>query len=150
MYNVNTYYKKFTYCATFAFVLIFLLSIFLFPKPKLVCFAENNEEIYEEFDDNINQILDDIDSSELDDYLSNDFNLDFFDKLSFKELVLSVLQGNNFSEYSSLTAGIVSIFKENILNLLSFFLSLFAIVILFEIFNNFCYWWNSNTRSYNI
>lgn len=105
---------------------------------KITTTNKTEEEVFGELEDKTNNILDDIDSSELDEYISNEFNLDFFEGLSFKEVVMQVLSGNYFSEYNSLFSGIVGLFKENIISLLSFFLSLFVLVLLFEIFNNFC------------
>lgn len=138
MCNGNTYNKKFALCFAFIALIVFAVFSFLSPSPSYVCHAANEDEVYKEFEDNIDDILDDIDSEELDDFIVDDFDLDFFDGLSFKEIAISVLSGKNFDEYSSLFNGILGKLKENFLSVLSFFLSLFVIVILFEIFNNFC------------
>lgn len=119
------------------------MGIVLFSKnPNIdTCYAEkvtNEEEVFKELEGNIGNILDDIDSNELDDFIENDFNLDFFDGMSFKDIVGGVLSGKYFNEYDSLFSGIVGLLKNNIFSLLSFFLSLFILVLLFEIFNNFC------------
>ena len=87
---------------------------------KITTTNKTEEEVFGELEDKTNNILDDIDSSELDEYISNEFNLDFFEGLSFKEVVMQVLSGNYFSEYNSLFSGIVGLFKENIISLLSF------------------------------
>ncbi len=144
MWNGYSYYKKFTHGFTFALIIILAFFLFFNFGSKDIAYAETTsasteeDKVYKELEDNTNGILNGIDSSELDEYIENEFNLDFFDGLSFKEIVLSVLSGNYFSEYDSLVSGIVGLFKENFLNLLSFFLSLFVLVLLFEIFNNFC------------
>ena len=147
MWNGYSYYKKIAYGFTLALILSLLIILFfnnqntgtkIFAHAETTSTTESEDKFFEELEDNTNNILDDIDSSELDEYISNEFNLDFFDGLSFKEIVLSVLSGNYFSEYDSLMSGIVGLFKENILSFLSFFLSLFVLVLLFEIFNNFC------------
>lgn len=88
--------------------------------------------------ENITDILDDIDSNELDDFLVNDFNLDFFTADSFKSLVSKILNGTYFSEYDTLSDAILGYIKTNFQSLLSVFLTLLCIVVLFELFNNFC------------
>ena len=102
-------------------------------------YAENTDEkIEQEFQDNIDNILGDIDTGELDDYLINDYNLDFFDVNTFKDLAIKVLSGTYFEEYDSLFDAILSTFKNSFKDLMKLFLMFLAIVFLYEMFSNFC------------
>lgn len=86
----------------------------------------------------MDDILGDIDSNELDDFLNYDFNLDFFSVSSVSELVKNILNGKYFTEYTSLFDSICLIVKDNIRGTVSAFIILFVIVVLYEIFANFC------------
>lgn len=114
----------------------------VFSSPIKICFAENgddsNEKVEQELNQNIDKILEDIDSDELDEYITNDFNLEFFDSFSFLSLVKAILSNNFFTEYKSLFNGILDFLKQNFKNLFIFFFSLFVIVIISEMFNSFC------------
>lgn len=105
-----------------------------------IAHAENEnlpkENVEAELGEKVNEILDETDTSELDDFLINDFDFEFFNTLSFKDLALKVLEGNYFEEYDSLFSGIGTIFKESLKPLLSLFISLLSLVILFELFLN--------------
>ena len=105
-----------------------------------IAHAENEnlpkENVEAELGEKVNEILDETDTSELDDFLINDFDFEFFNSLSFKDLALKVLEGNYFEEYDSLFSGIGTIFKESLKPLLSLFISLLSLVILFELFLN--------------
>lgn len=92
----------------------------------------------EELDGHIKDILGNIDSDELDDYLENNFSLDFFSVGSFKSLVSHILNGTYFDEYGSLWNGVVEFIKSNIRSVFTIFMCLLCLVILFELFNNFC------------
>ena len=105
-----------------------------------VAHAENenqpSENVEAELGEKINEILNETDTSELDDFLINEFDFEFFNALSFKDLALKVLKGNFFEEYDSLLSEIGNIFKESLKPLLSLFVSLLSLVILFELFSN--------------
>jgi stage III sporulation protein AE len=131
--------KKFAFNLVVILVLIGLLFDFkinIFSS----AFAENDSSndlvSEEELNEHISDILDDIDSNELDDYLLNDFNFDFLDVSSFKSLAIKILNGTYFDEYNSLFDGIVSTIKENLKELFSVFLTIVAVVLLFEMFSN--------------
>lgn len=114
----------------------------IFSSPIKTCFAENgdnsNEKVEQELNQNIDKILGDIDSDELDEYITNDFNLEFLDSFSFLSLVRAILSNNFFTEYKSLFNGILDYLKQNFKSLFIFFFSLFVIVIISEMFNSFC------------
>ena len=110
-----------------------------FNNSNIMVFASSsNDEIEQELEENINGILGDVDLSELDDFLVNDFELDFLNVNSFKELAVSVLNGNYFNEYNSLLDGVIKLLKNNIKNILSITIMFLGIVLLYEMFNNFC------------
>ncbi len=102
-------------------------------------FATEPEKVTEEeINSSIKDILGDIDSNELDDFLQNDFELDFMSAGSFKELVTKILDGTYFEEYDSLTDAVIDFFKSNLKGLFSVFLSLLVIVLMHQMFKNFC------------
>lgn len=140
MWSCCSRYKKFTYYFAFTIVLAIFAYVFFIPKNVESCYAENltEEEITKELEGNIGGILDSTDTSDLDEFLEDDFGLDFFEGLSFKDLAKKVLSGEYFLEYDSLFSAVVSSVRLNIKKVLSFFLSLLCLVLIFEIFNNFC------------
>lgn len=104
-----------------------------------VTYAESDDEhIEQELSENIDKILDDIDSDGLDEFVENDFNTDYFNNTSFLNLVKKILSGKFFDEYTTLTDGIVGYFKQNFKQYFVFVFTIFAQIVLFEIFNNFC------------
>lgn len=133
------YNKKITFITIVVFVVI-IFNVFNIGKLNITYAKEvsSDEKIEEEFSDNIDKILGDVDSTELDDFLINDFNLEFLSVNSFKDLAVKILSGSYFEEYVSLFDGIVSTFKSGFKELFLLFLVVFAIVVLFEIFKNFC------------
>ncbi len=100
--------------------------------------VQKSEDVEKEFSNSIDKILTDVDSNELDDFLSNDFDLNFFNVSSFKELAIKILDGSYFDEYDSLFDAIKGYFTSELKNLLKVFLIFIVLVLLFEVFNNFC------------
>lgn len=117
----------------FGFVVVFVLLIlcngFHF---KRVAFAVD-EELEKEFSDNIESILDDVDFSELDESVCIVPNLN----LSFKSFVKNVINGEIDMEYNSVFLQIRNNIFSQIKTNLRFFISLFIIVFLYEIFKSF-------------
>lgn len=106
-----------------------------------ISYAEDvskKDDIEQEFVENLDKILDDIDSNELDDFLTNDFNFEFLNVSTFKDLVVKVLNGTYFDEYDSFFQMLIDVFKNNCKDLLKFIFVILALVLLFEMFNNFC------------
>lgn len=122
-----------SYCKRFSFVIIFILLIFSLKTTKPIAYGVDDEDLESELNDNIESILDKTDFSVLDEdvYVVPEVNL------SFKDFVKSVLSGNQNFEYNSLFDNIKSSFFNQIKNNLRFFISLFVIVFLFEIFKSF-------------
>lgn len=137
MWNDSAHNKKF---AVFALVATFISLALVFARtPTKIAHAEDAPGVTEEeLDKNIGEILDDIDSNELDDFVDSDLGLNFFSVNSFKELVIKVLDGTYFDEYDSLFGAIKGYFKENLSSLLRIILLLLLLVMLYQTFNNFC------------
>lgn len=101
-----------------------------------VAFAEKSE-IEQELEDATQKSLDDIDSSELDEYVLDmgDYDLNI---LNFKDFVKMVLSGELISDYNSIFENIkqkvISYFKS-IVELMLIFL---VLVLLYKTFNSFC------------
>lgn len=137
MWNDYSCYKRITFNAFIVFVIILFSFIFITPQEK-VAFAENGTtDIENEINDNINDILNDIETDDLDKYLV-DNNLDFFENLSFKDLISKILSGEYFSNYDSIFDFLSENFINNLKPVMSFLLMIFAVVILLEIFKTFC------------
>ena len=100
--------------------------------------SDDSVEIEKEFEDNVAKLLDDIDTNELNDFLINDFNLDFFSVTDFKDLIVKVLNGNYFDEYNDIFESIKIFIKGEFKNLLKIFCLFLVVVLLYELFNNLC------------
>ncbi len=141
MWNEHSNHKKFTF-ASFIILVIICLTFNLFSFKNVNCkiaYAESSEEeVQEELEENISDILDDIDSSSLDSFINNDFNLDYFSSFSFKTLVINILSGVYFDEYDSFLDAIFSFIKSNFKSIFSVFLSLFVLIVLHQLFISFC------------
>ena len=98
--------------------------------------SENDSNIEKEFEDNVNDILSDIDTGELDEYLTNEFNLEFLSENNFKDMLSKILKGVYFDEYDSLFDGILSLIKDNFKQFLKLFLVFLFLVLIYEIFKN--------------
>ena len=131
-----------SYCKRFVIVVIFILLSFDFKIPYRTVYAIDSSELENEFNDNIDSILDKTDFSILDDdaMIVPDLNL------SFKDYVKSILNGESGFEYNSLFDNIKSCFLKQIKDNLRFFITLFIIIFLFEIFKSFS---NSNYAEIN-
>ena len=135
MWNVDSYYKKFACIVVF----IFIIGIFTYSNNiAVVTYAESEVETEQELSDKIDEILGEIDADELNKFIENDFNFEFFNNSDFVDLVKKILAGTFFDSYDSLTDGIISILKENLKSLMLFIFTIFAIIVIFEMFNNFC------------
>lgn len=126
----------------YAFVVCFVITILIFlffdsnPKGDFAIAKSSEDELEEEFSKNVDSILSDIDSNELDDYLTNEFGLDFFDAKTFKDLVVKILNGEYFSEYDSLLDLLINLVKSGLKDLIRMFFIFIVIIILFELFKN--------------
>ena len=142
MWNDSSNHKKFA----FNFIIFLILSFLFFNlsfNTNLTVFAETESqtesdtaELEEQLFDEANNILDDIDTNELDDYLINDFNFEFFDVSSFKDIIVKILNGTYFNEYDSLLSGVGDLLKDGMSSLLSLLVTILSVVVLLELFKN--------------
>lgn len=109
------------------------MILFLYSPKTICCVRAENENIEEELNENVDLILDDIDFSELDESVYVVPNLNF----SFKDFVKTVLSGDFNFDYNSTFSFVKSQLFDKIKDNLRFFIYLFIIVILFEIFKSF-------------
>ena len=114
------------------FILLLIILNFT-PKIKYSCFADN-DNLESELSENVDEILENIDLSELD----NNSICDPMINSSMKDFVKLVLSGDYQSDYNSVISLIKNQFSEKIRNNLRFFISLLIITIIFVIFKNFC------------
>lgn len=117
------------------FIVIFFLLVFVFGFKIQTANAYSDDELSQELETNTDKILDDIDTSALDEYLENDSGIGVF---SFKDFAVRVLSGsidlNYESLFSELKEEISLKFKEN----LRFFVYFFICIVIFEVFKTFC------------
>ena len=120
-------------CKRINIVIIFflLVSLISFNENK-VAFANDNQ-ITDELNKNIDNILDEIDFSEINNECLNVPNLN----LKFKDFVGLILNGEYNFSYNSILNDIKELIFKNIGSNLRFFISLFVVAILFEIFKSF-------------
>lgn len=122
-----------SYCKRFGVVIVFVLLVVGFvPKIHNFCYG-SDEELESELNDNIDYILNDIDFSDLDEdvYSIPDLNI------PFKDFVKNTLNDFQYSDYNSFYNYIKSNIFEQIKINLRFFLTLFIIIFLYEIFKSF-------------
>lgn len=138
MWNDNSCYKRITFTVVIFFGLIIISFIFI-TSPTKVAFAENDtNEIEKELNDNISDILNGIETDELDKYLADDTNISYFENLSFQDLIDKILAGEYFFNYDSVFDFLSESFLKNLKPVISFLLTIFVAVVLLEIFKSFC------------
>lgn len=127
MHNYASGYKRISF-----FIIFFLLVFGICGANHKFAFAAD-ESLENELNENIDQILDDIDFDEIE--YETDIVPDL--NLSFVEFVKQVLAGNYSLNYDSLLSYFKSTLDVNYKSFLYFFVCLFIIVVLFEIFKSF-------------
>lgn len=114
------------------FIVFFLLGLFFLPVNPRVAFAAD-ESLENELNENIDSILDDIDFDEIE--YETDVVPDL--NLSFVDFVKKILSGDFSLNYESVSDFVKTTFSEKYKANLRFFISLFIIVVLFEVFKSF-------------
>lgn len=133
MFNYTSSCKRINFIAVF-FLILFSICLCNFQKQKTFCFASpSEEELEKELELNIDNILDDLDFSDADKDSINAFSVN----LSFKDFIKLILSGDYELNYNSVLSYIKSSFLDYFRINLRFFISLFIIVILFEVFKSF-------------
>ena len=124
------------------FIVIAILMLLSFDKNVLIktqAYAIKTEnELQDELADGVHDELDKIETSDLDEFLVDGLELGIVEVDSFKEFVLSFLNGTYYQDYNSIFDLIVFKLKENFKSILSFVVLLLSSVLLHELFNNFC------------
>lgn len=127
MFNYASCFKRFIRVAVF-FLLIFNFN----PNTSLISYAKN-ESLESELNENIDSLLNGIELDELDESVYAVPNLN----LSFEDFVKEVLNGNNNFDYNSILSFVKDVISKQFGVNLRFFISLFVIVFLYEIFKSF-------------
>lgn len=129
--------KKFSFLKfnkkKYALIILFLVLAFFFTfKLEYFVSAEETSTNEEELTSSVYEILDSIDFSELQNIADDLENLNIFDS-SIKEKVTQILNGEYFTNYSSVVSGILSLIFGDIREFLPILLSLVAIGMLSNI-----------------
>jgi len=147
MYCCFTFNKKSNKCniitdlAKICVVILYSLIIFAFLFKMNIfknndVFAETSDNIEEKLNDKTEDILDEIDFSELENEL-NDLNISLFDGLDFKGYILKVVKGDDDLSFDKLKGVIIDIIKSDVKGLLMPLILIFIIVLLCNVFKNF-------------
>lgn len=129
--------KKFSFLKfnkkKYALIILFLVLAFFFTfKLEYFVSAEETSTNEEELTSSVYEILDSIDFSELQNIADDLENLNIFDS-SIKEKITQILNGEYFTNYSSVVSGILSLIFGDIREFLPILLSLVAIGMLSNI-----------------
>ena len=122
-----------SYCKRFGFFVVFILLIINVNPVFIKCNAVSSEELESELNDNIDSILDKTDFSGLDEDVYSSVSID----LSFKDFVKNILSGDSDFDYNLLFIKIKDCFSSQIKDKMRFFISLFILIFLYEIFKSF-------------
>ena len=142
--------KKSTFCNIFhnitkkhiklhIFLLIFAFLFLLNNIDSKNVYAENDDVVDVEIELNnaTSNILDNMDFSELENYLQNSqFNYSFLNNKTFKEFVVDVVNGEEEFGIKEFFIFLINSFKSLSIQLLSPLLSVFIIILLATLFNN--------------
>ena len=109
-----------------------------FQNIECVAYAKTESNIESEFGDSIDNTLNNIDSSGLDEFLGDgEFN-GLFEAITFNDLVRLVLSGELFTDYNSLVNVIVTSAKNYFTSTLKLIIVLLVIILLYKLFETFC------------
>lgn len=135
-------YHYTSYCKRIGFLIVFsiLILVTCFTS-KNIAFAESGD-LQNELNQNIDSIISDIDFSSLDDDVLVVPNLNF----SFKDFLIQVIAGDYSTDYNSVYLSLKQLILDNSRINLRFFITLFIIVVLFEILKGFS---ESKTKGMN-
>jgi len=129
--------KCFTLKNFLLFFLFFLIILIFNINPTANAITKN--EIIENLSSNVNQQLNNIDFSNIEEILNNLDNNELFNESSFKDKVKSLLNGTYYNDYGNILTCILSLIFNNILKFLPVLLLIISISLLtnlIEIFNS--------------
>lgn len=108
-------------------------------------YAVSNDDIQNELNDNINNQLNDIDFTQLESLVNNldNSSKQLFSNNSFISLVKKFINGNNSDLYSNFLTFAISIFFENLINVIPYFSIIIIISVLYSLIGQF----SSNNKS---
>lgn len=108
-------------------------------------YSVSNDDIQNELNDNINNQLNDIDFTQLESLVNNldNSSKQLFSNNSFISLVKKFINGNNSDLYSNFLTFAISIFFENLINVIPYFSIIIIISVLYSLIGQF----SSNNKS---
>ena len=117
------------------FVLVTLLFLFPLTMPMNTVFASDEEDKLAEY---VQESIDEIDFGEIDKVL-NSINNDnsFFQNTTFKDVVLSLLKGETYSNYDNLISFVIGEIGNELLSLLPFMFTIVALGVVCSLINSF-------------
>lgn len=122
----------------FVIYILIVFSLLFFIPPNIVVHAEDNIDIEEELGNAVDDKLDDLDFSGVED-LVDDLNdkSNLFGDLSFKDKITGLIKGDYELNYSNVFSCILSLLFDNVGNVLPIVLSLVGLAVLSVIIGNF-------------
>ena len=125
---------------------LFVGVLLFFVPPNIVVYAQESTDIEQELGNAVDDTLEDIEFGDLDglvDDLNDKSNL--FGNLSFKEKITGLIKGEYELNYTNLLSCVISLFFDNVTNILPIVLSLVGLAVLSVIIGNF----RTNTSGVN-
>ena len=121
-------------------ILVLILTIFclLFLKGNVYISADdNNDNFDEELALNVDNILENIDFSQLQDILEEINNDTIFENTSILDKIKALLNGRYFTDYVKLGEGILNLIFHNVKNIIPFIFTIISIALITSIILNF-------------
>lgn len=118
----------------FYLTLFFALCCIFVPYGRVNAYAAQDESVNDKLNEEIDLVIEDIDLSELENYISDISDL-LSDKSSLKNLLLNFMKGQGIEEYDNALNYIFGLLINGLKSKLPVFISLFALLILCSIVN---------------
>lgn len=132
--KLNFVKKKFNTRKTYL-LLILLILLALLCTIKLDYFASADDETSSNLSSSVYEVLDGVDLSEMETLVGEIDNLDLF-KVTVKEKITQILNGEYFTNYSSLFSAIMALIFGDIKSIMPFILTLVAVGVLSNLISN--------------
>lgn len=132
--KLNFIKKKFNTRKTFLLLILFIL-LALLCTIKLDYFASADDETASNLSSSVYEVLDGVDLSEMETLVGEIDNLDLF-KVTVKEKITQILNGEYFTNYSSLFSAIMALIFGDIKSIMPFILTLVAVGVLSNLISN--------------
>lgn len=119
------------------FLIVIILIIFaLISTLQLDFFTSADDGVSEDLSISVNELLNDLDLSSIEELVSDIENYNLFDK-DIKSTISKLLNGSYFTDYSSFFTAIMSLFFDSIIDFLPMAFTIIAIGILSSLIVNF-------------